>query len=84
MKTIYALAVIINVTAGGACAGDIRVINDKAAFPEGPAFVDGKLYYVQYGGHTIDVWDGKTNTVLWKSEAAVLPLCCRSEREAWW
>ena len=78
MKTIYAIAVILSVTTGGACAGDVKVINDKAAFPEGPAFVDGKLHYVEYGGNTIDVWDGKTNTVLWKSDgcgpSAVLPL----------
>ena len=78
MKTIYAIAVILSVTTGGACAGDVKVINDKAAFPEGPAFIDGKLHYVEYGGNTIDVWDGKTNTVLWKSDgcgpSAVLPL----------
>lgn len=66
------------VLAGAAAAADIKVINDKAAFPEGPAFIDGKLHYVEYGGHTIDVWDGEKNTVLWKSDgcgpSAVLPL----------
>ena len=78
MKTTYAIAIVLSVMTGGAYAGDTTVINDKAAFPEGPAFVDGKLYYVEYGGNTIDVWDGKTNTVLWKSAgcgpSAVLPL----------
>ena len=54
--------------ASAACAADMKVINDKAAFPEGPIFLDGKLYYVEYGGNTIDIWDGKTNTVLWKSD----------------
>ena len=69
---------LASVAAVPAIAGDIKVINDKAAFPEGPAFVDGKLHYVEYGGNTIDVWDGTTNTVLWKSDgcgpSAVLPL----------
>ena len=78
MKSILAVAVVTTLAAGSAAADDIKVINDKAAFPEGPAFIDGKLYYVEYGGNTIDVWDGKTNTVLWKSDgcgpSAVLPL----------
>ena len=59
-------------------AEGIRVINDRAAFPEGPAVIDGKLHYVEYGGNTVLVWDGTANTVLWKAEgcgpSAVLPL----------
>jgi gluconolactonase len=78
MRSMLALTVILATIGGGAMAGEIKIINDKAAFPEGPAFIDGKLHYVEYGGHTIDVWDGKANTVLWKSEgcgpSAVLPL----------
>ncbi|MFC3645361.1 SMP-30/gluconolactonase/LRE family protein [Aquibium oceanicum] len=65
-------------SAQGAAAADVKVINEKAAFPEGPAFIDGKLHYVEYGGNTILVWDGQTNKELWKSEgcgpSAVLPL----------
>ena len=78
MKTIYAFTIVLSVMTSGVNAGEPTVINDKAAFPEGPVFIDGKLYYVEYGGNTIDVWDGKTNTVLWKSDgcgpSAVLPL----------
>lgn len=77
MKSILGAAVAI-FGATAAMAGDIKVINDKAAFPEGPAVIDGQLYYVEYGGNTIDVWDGKANRVLWKSDgcgpSAVLPL----------
>ena len=77
MRMILAIAAVIGL-ASAACAADMKVINDKAAFPEGPIFLDGKLYYVEYGGNTIDVWDGKTNTVLWKSDgcgpSAVAPL----------
>ena len=64
--------------AQGADAADVKVVNDKAAFPEGPAFIDGTLHYVEYGGNTILSWDGEKNTQLWKSEgcgpSAVLPL----------
>jgi gluconolactonase len=77
MRLILAIAAVIRL-ASAAAAADVKVINDKAAFPEGPVFLDGKLYYVEYGGNTIDVWDGKTNTVLWKSDgcgpSAVAPL----------
>lgn len=59
-------------------AAGIEVINDKAAFPEGPAFVDGKLLYVEYGGNTILSWDGTATTKLWEQAgcgpSAVAPL----------
>jgi sugar lactone lactonase YvrE len=61
-----------------ALAGETKVINDKAAFPEGPAFVDGRLLYVEYGGNTILSWDGKETKKLWEQAgcgpSAVLPL----------
>lgn len=73
-----ACAALVTAVAVPVWAADITVINDKAAFPEGPAFIDGKLHYVEYGAHTIDVWDGKASTVLWKQDgcgpSAVLPL----------
>lgn len=76
--TIAAALAMAVALAQGAAAADVKVINEKAAFPEGPAFVDGKLHYVEYGAHTILVWDGMNNTQLWKSEgcgpSAVLPL----------
>ena len=78
MLKAIALAAILSVCAVAAQAGETTVINDKAAFPEGPAFVDGKLLYVEYGGNTILSWDGKTNTKLWEQAgcgpSAVLPL----------
>lgn len=78
MKSMLAVAVFATIAVGAATAGEIAVINEKAAFPEGPTFIDGKLYYVEYGAHTIDVWDGSATTVLWKSEgcgpSAVMPL----------
>lgn len=78
MLRFLAGAAFCALLSGVAFAGDIKVINDKAAFPEGPAFVDGKLLYVEYGGHTILSWDGKTTTKLWEQPgcgpSAVLPL----------
>lgn len=72
------LAVMLCASTSSALAGEAKVINDKAAFPEGPAFVDGKLLYVEYGGNTIQSWDGSTNTKLWEQAgcgpSAVLPL----------
>lgn len=66
------------VLATAASATEPKVINEKAAFPEGPAFIDGKLHYVEYGGNTILVWDGSATTKLWEQAgcgpSAVLPL----------
>ncbi len=75
---LLAAAAILAVTTLAAQADAITVINEKAAFPEGPAFVDGKLLYVEYGGNTILSWDGKTSTKLWEQAgcgpSAVAPL----------
>jgi gluconolactonase len=75
-KTIASLVLVLSATVAG--AGEIKIINEKAAFPEGPAFIDGKLHYVEYGGNTVLVWDGKANTKLWEQAgcgpSAVLPL----------
>lgn len=75
-KTIAGLALLLSATVAG--AAEIKVINEKAAFPEGPAFVNGKLHYVEYGGNTVLVWDGTKNTKLWEQAgcgpSAVLPL----------
>ncbi|MFO7739531.1 MAG: SMP-30/gluconolactonase/LRE family protein [Desulfatiglandaceae bacterium] len=49
-------------------AGDIEVINPKSAFPEGPMWHDGKLFYVEYGSHKVMTWDGKENNVFWKMD----------------
>jgi sugar lactone lactonase YvrE len=49
-------------------AGDIKVINPKSAFPEGPMWHDGKLFYVEYGSHKVMTWDGKENNVFWKMD----------------
>lgn len=58
-------------------AGDATVITADAAFPEGPFWADGKLYYAEYGGHRVSVWDGTSNRALWSQDgcgpSAVMP-----------
>lgn len=51
-----------------AYSGDIKVINTKSGFPEGPLWHNNKLYYVEYGTHKVISWDGKENQEFWKME----------------
>jgi gluconolactonase len=64
--------------AGIAHAEEVSVINPRALFPEGPAMVDGQLYYVEYAGHTVMRWDGQKNIEVWKQDgcgpSAVIPM----------
>ena len=61
-----------------AAAQAAEVLDDDAKFPEGPAWHNGKLYYVEYGGHTVRTWDGQINEVVWEQDgcgpSAVAPL----------
>lgn len=54
--------------AGAAVAAEVTVINDQARFPEGPEVIDGTLYYVEYGGHTIMTWDGQAGATFWQQD----------------
>lgn len=71
MKTTRLIGAIAGAAAcmsGLAWAADIKVINDKAAYPDGPIFIDGKLYYTENAGSSIDTWDGRINSVFWRSD----------------
>ena len=48
-------------------AGDIKVINAKSGFPEGPLWHKDKLYYVEYGSQTVMSRDGKQNQELYSN-----------------
>lgn len=65
------------VLSGPLSAGEIQVINGEAEFPEGPFWADGKLYYAEYGGNRVSVWDGAANRMLWQEDgcgpSAMLP-----------
>ena len=76
-RTLIIAAWMSLATAGVSSAAE-TVINGRALFPEGPVISEGKLLYVEYAGHTVVVWDGKANTVLWKQDgcgpSAVVPM----------
>lgn len=71
-------AVAMIALSAAAQAQDAQVINPRALFPEGPVMSAGKLLYAEYAGHVITVWDGKTNTQMWKQDgcgpSAIVPL----------
>ncbi len=72
------MIVAVLALSSAAQADDAQVINPKALFPEGPVMAAGKLLYVEYAGQVVTVWDGKTNTQLWKQDgcgpSAIVPL----------
>jgi len=64
-----------------ALAGDgpaLTTINPDSAYPEGPAVVDGVLYYAEMGNDRVMRFDGESNTPIWERErcgpTAVAPL----------
>jgi gluconolactonase len=48
-------------------ADEIQVVSNVLG-AEGPLYVDGNLYYVGWVSNTLSKWDGKTTTVLNKTE----------------
>lgn len=71
-------AVLFFFSAVAAFAGSIKVINSEAAFPEGPCWHKDKLFYTEYGAHTVKTWDGETNQTFWRQDgcgpSAVVPV----------
>ncbi len=51
------------ILASGASARE-TVIADHVLGPEGPLFVDGKLYYVAWNPGSLSVWDGRMSKVI--------------------
>src|ERR671934_909708 len=48
-------------------ADEVQIVSDLRG-PEGPLFIDGNLYYVGWVSNTLSRWDGKTTTVLNKTD----------------
>lgn len=40
-------------------------VDAHASYPEGPLWRDGKLYYVEYAGKDVKVWDGHSVSIFW-------------------
>jgi len=57
----FAVVTIVSVTAMQ--AAEVKVVSDVFG-PEGPLYIDGNLYYVEWVSNTLSKWDGKTKTVL--------------------
>jgi sugar lactone lactonase YvrE len=62
MKIVLSIALCLLGIAAYA-AGDVRVLNADAHYPEGPVWYKGKLYYVEYDRNAVMTWDGKQNAV---------------------
>lgn len=77
MKKLTIGVIVFLLIGSVAFASGVKVINDKAAFPEGPCWHKGKLFYVEYGGHKVMTWDGKNNHTFWQQKgcgpSAVVP-----------
>jgi gluconolactonase len=54
--------------AEGARAGPVSAIDPDAHYPEGPAWRNGQLYYVEYSTANVKRWDGTRATVYWHGE----------------
>lgn len=61
-----------------AAQADVTVVDGAASYPEGPLWKDGRLYYVEYAGAGIKVWDGKQASVYWSRKgcgaSALIPV----------
>ena len=75
---LIALAALLTLPATISLADDPTVINPHALFPEGPVIVADRLLIAEYSGQVVTVWDGKSNSTLWKQDgcgpSAVVPL----------
>ncbi len=63
MKTICLVIGTMLLAAIAAYADEVTIVRNLRG-PEGPLFIDGNLYYVEWVSNTLSKWDGKTNTVL--------------------
>jgi gluconolactonase len=77
MKACATLLIVAAALGCHAHAGEVRVLNDDAHFPEGPVWYRGKLYYVEYDRNAVMTWDGTKNSVFSAEkgcgQSAVLP-----------
>lgn len=63
-----AVPIALALAPAAALGQEVTVINPDSFFPEGPLWHDGQLYYVEYSANTVMLWDGQTNTQVWKQD----------------
>jgi len=54
--------------AAAEAAAEVKLVAAGVAFPEGPLWRDGKLYFVEYGASNVDVWDGNAVRPVWHED----------------
>lgn len=47
---------------------NVTTINAKSYYPEGPLWLDGKLFYVEYSKDRIMTWNGQRNEQFWRQD----------------
>jgi gluconolactonase len=62
------LTVVFASVSWAAADAKTTVVDAHAIYPEGPVWHDGELFFVEYGGPGVKVWDGKTIRRYWDSE----------------
>ena len=50
----------------GEASAALTTIDPQAVYPEGPLWRDGKLFYVEYAGPGVKVWDGHATRIFWR------------------
>lgn len=61
--TLFAIGTLLSASPSFA---RLEVIDAHALYPEGPLWWQGKLYYVEYAGNGIKVWNGSSVSYFWK------------------
>lgn len=64
----FAVLLVLLGVANGAAAATVTAVDPDAHYPEGPAWRDGQLFYVEYSGSNIKRWDGTHATIVWHSD----------------
>lgn len=60
---LFCIVIGLTLAVATARAQEVTVVSDVLG-PEGPLFVDGNLYFVEWTSGTLSKWDGKVRTVL--------------------
>lgn len=61
--TIFAIGAMLSASPSFA---RLEVVDPHALYPEGPLWWQGKLYYVEYAGNGIKVWNGSGVSYFWR------------------
>ena len=66
-----AFVLCLAMSAGGARAEDLTVVNPRAAYPEGPLVAFGAVYYAEMGADRVMRWDGEASVPVWSRDGCL-------------